>query len=252
MTVHPQSSPGIPGLFIAGTDTGVGKTCVAAAILRHAHSQGRRLIPFKPVETGASPRPTDSLQLHTAAVTSVPPDLICLYPLALPAAPQAAAAHAGVSISAEQIVERARHLASLGSGLIVESAGGLLVPYRPGLTGADLASLLGLPVLLVARTALGTINHVALTVHELHRRRLPIAGLILVQTGQDRQPHEETNLELIRQLTGITALATLPYLSRTTADDLAQALVAASPPDQLARLLLLAEGGSDRLEAGSD
>ena len=235
--------PRIPGLFIAGTDTGVGKTSVAAAILRHARNRGRRLLPFKPVETGASPLPADALKLHDAARPPVSPDLICLYPLPLPAAPQAAAAQAGVSISLERIVERARHLASLGAGLIVEGAGGLLVPYRPGLTGADLASLLGLPVVLVARTALGTINHVALSLNELRRRRIRFAGLILVQTQPNREPHEATNLPLIRQLTGVDALATLPFLPRTTPDDLAQALVAATPPEDLDRLLLLAEGG---------
>jgi dethiobiotin synthetase len=232
----------LPGLFIAGTDTGVGKTSVAAAILRHARNQGRCLIPFKPVETGTSPLPGDALLMHEAARPPVPPDLICLYPFTLPAAPLAAAAHAGVSISVERIVERARYLASIGTGLIVEAAGGLLVPYRPDLTGVDLASWLGLPVLLVARTALGTINHVALSLNELRRRRLPFAGLILVQTQPDRQPHETTNLPLIRQLTGVDALATLPYLPRTTPDDLAQAFVAATRSEDLDRLLLLAEG----------
>jgi dethiobiotin synthase len=147
----PMPSPS-PGLFIAGTDTGVGKTMVGCALLRAAQQRGRRLVPFKPAETGIDPEPLDALRLHEAAGAPVPLDRVCVYPLRLPAAPQAAAALEGVTISLERIVQRARELTAAGDGLLVEAAGGLLVPYAPGLTGADLAERLGLPVLLVARS----------------------------------------------------------------------------------------------------
>src|SRR5690242_18280132 len=133
MTVLPT-----PGLFIAGTDTGVGKTAVGCALLRAAHRRGHRPIPFKPAETGATPDPLDAYLLHQAAGAPVPRDRVCLYALPLPAAPQAAATESGVTISLSAILQRARDLAAAGDGLLVEPAGGLLVPYAPDLTGADL------------------------------------------------------------------------------------------------------------------
>lgn len=243
-----------PGLFIAGTDTGVGKTVVACALLRAAHRRARRLIPFKPAETGANPDPIDAYCLHQAAGAPVPRDRVCLYSLPLPAAPQAAASRAGITISLTAILERARELAGAGDGLLVEAAGGLLVPYAPEITGADLAGHLGLPVLLVARAALGTVNHTALSVSELRRRRLEIAGIVLVRTRPDREPHEETNAPLIEQLTGLAPLGILPHLTQSQlpdsrspdADHLAQALEEAVGATALARLLALASGPSPR------
>jgi dethiobiotin synthetase len=243
----PMPSPS-PGLFIAGTDTGVGKTMVGCALLRAAQQRGRRLVPFKPAETGIDPEPLDALRLHEAAGAPVPLDRVCVYPLRLPAAPQAAAALEGVTISLERIVQRARELTAAGDGLLVEAAGGLLVPYAPGLTGADLAERLGLPVLLVARSALGTINHTALSIAELRRHRLEIAGVLLVQTQPEHQPHEETNAPLIEQLTGVAPLGILPHLAGPTPapDALASALLQAIGPESLDRLLALATGSRPR------
>jgi dethiobiotin synthetase len=233
-------------LFIAGTDTGVGKTVVGCALLRAASQRGRRLVPFKPAETGIDPEPLDALRLHAAAAAPVPAARVCLYPLRLPAAPQAAADLEGVTISIDPILQRAAELATAGDGLLVEAAGGLLVPYAPGLTGADLAGHLGLPVLLVARAALGTINHTALSVAELRRRQLPIAGILLVQTQAAHEPHEQTNAPLIQQLTGLAPLGILPHLPRPDADPdaLALALRQAVGSEALDRLLLLATGSS--------
>jgi len=238
-----------PGLFIAGTDTGVGKTMVGCGLLRAARQRGRRLVPFKPAETGIDPQPLDTLRLHTAAAAPVPVDRVCLYPLRLPAAPQAAAHLEGVTISLEPILHRATELAAAGDGLLVEAAGGLLVPYAPGLTGADLAGHLGLPVLLVARSALGTINHTALSVAELRRRHLAIAGLVLVRTHATHEPHEDTNGPLIEQLTGLAPLGILPHLtgSDPEPDALASALLQAIGPEALDRLLAVATGPRQRV-----
>ncbi len=239
-----------PGLFIAGTDTGVGKTIVGCALLRAAHNRGRRLIPFKPAETGAAPDPLDAHALHRAAAAPIPRDLVCLYALPLPAAPQAAASQAGVTISLAAILQRAHDLAAAGDGLLVEPAGGLLVPYAPDLTGADLAAHLRRPVLIVARAALGTVNHTALTIAELRRRQLQIAGIVLVRTRPDFEPHEHTNAPLIEQLTGIAPLGTIPYLGQAhpgnslspDPDQLAEALEQALGASALTRLLALATG----------
>jgi dethiobiotin synthetase len=238
-----------PGLFISGTDTGVGKTTVACAFLRLAKTRGHRLVPFKPAETGCSPDPEDAFRLWDAAETAVARDAICLYPLPLPAAPQAAAAHAGVAISLEAILQRADDLGQNGDGIVAEGAGGLLVPYAPGVTGVDLARALGLPILLVARTALGTINHTALSIFEMRRQGLPLAGVLLVDTVSSRQPHQDSNVALIEELTGVRPLGTFPYIKTTAPDHLAHALANALTPPALQRLLDTASG---RLSATSD
>ena len=225
------------GIFIAGTDTGVGKTHVACAILRHARNLGYRPIPYKPAETGADPWPLDAQRLFEAAQPPVAPDQICLYPLAMPAAPQAAADAVGVTISADRILTHARHLAAAGDSLVVEAAGGLLVPYHRDLTGADLAHLLDLPVLLVARTELGTINHTALSVNEIRRRNLGLLGIILCQTTPAELPHHHSNAALIHQLTGVQPLGILPYVTHPTSQTLAQALADSLAAAAMAQLL---------------
>ncbi len=223
-----SSPPGHrPGLFVTGTDTGVGKTAVCRALLRLARRRGRRAIPFKPAETG---RPShapagDADHLWEAAGRPVPRDAVCLYALVDPVAPAVAAAAAGVTIALDAIADRAAFLAAAGDTLIVESAGGLLVPYAPGVTGADIAARLGLAVLVVARAALGTINHTALTIAELRRRSLPIAGIVLVETTPEPTPDRPTNAAAIAELTGIRPLGTLPFITPMTTDTLTDALV---------------------------
>jgi len=226
-----------PGLFITGTDTGVGKTTVGVALLRTARARGRRLVPFKPAETGCAPDPVDAHRLWEAARLAIDRERTCLYALPLPAAPKAAAEQAGITISLPAIVRRANELGALGDGLVVEGAGGLLVPYASDVTGADIAAALALPVLLVARTALGTVNHVALTVNELRRRGLAIAGIILVTSQREPSPHDRTNVPLIAELTGITPIATFPFVDEPhDPDRLASALARSLSPEALAAL----------------
>jgi dethiobiotin synthetase len=254
--VTPRPRHGLPGLFIAGTDTGVGKTTIAAALLRCARNRGLRLVPYKPVETGVGAFPQDAQLLLEAADPSPDSALdlasVCSYALRLPAAPQAAATQEGISISLDLIVASAKHLATLGDGLILESAGGLLVPYAPAIVGIDFAAILGLPVLLVARTGLGTINHTALSINELRSRRLVLAGLILVDTEPQRHPHEASNADLIEQTTGLRPLAVFPYLdlANRSPETLAQTMTNVMPPQELARLFALATGSSPAASDG--
>jgi dethiobiotin synthase len=180
----------------------------------------------------------DARRLWEAALPPVDAADVCLHALPLPAAPSQAAAAAGVTIDWNAMLARAGLLASRGDLLVIEGAGGLLVPYSEGLTAADLAGQLGLPVLVVARTALGTVNHTALTVRELARRGLTCAGVVLVRTARELAPHEAGNDDLIEAVTGIRPLGTLPYLERVDDPDrLADALVAALGPGAVARLL---------------
>jgi dethiobiotin synthetase len=228
------------GLFITGTDTGVGKTLISAALLRYARRLGRVPIPFKPAETGCAPDPADALALWRAAAPPVAAADVCLYALRLPVAPAAAAEAEGVRIDLERIAGRADALAASGDLLIVEGAGGLLVPYADGATGADVAKRLGLPLLVVARTALGTVNHTSLTLREAARSGLDVAGLILNRTPGSEGPQEAGNVALIASLTGCRALGTFPTLRPAAASDpelLADALAAAVPERDLLALL---------------
>jgi dethiobiotin synthetase len=228
------------GLFVTGTDTGVGKTLVAAGLARFARRLGLTPIPFKPVETGCDPDPLDALCLWRAAQPPIAAADVCLYALHLPAAPALAAAAENQSIDLDRIVARARELASLGDLLLVEGAGGLLVPYAGGSTAADLAAQLRLPLLVVARTALGTINHTALTLAEARRRQLPIAGCILSRVSETIAPHEGANADLITAVTGNRPLGTVPFLAapaRENPDAVADALVASLGEAALRHLL---------------
>jgi dethiobiotin synthetase len=226
-----------PGLFVTGTDTGVGKTTLSVAILRFAARAGQRVVPFKPAETGCDPDPKDAFRLWEAARLPIPRPSVCLYSFPLPAAPAAASAAHGIAITLDAIVDRARELRQAGDGLLVEGAGGLLAPYAPALTGADIAKALNFPVLVVARASLGTINHTALTVAELRRRGLALFGIILVQTTPQPGPEHASNAPLIEALTGVRPLGTFPYVSSPDADSLADALAATFPRPVLGDLM---------------
>lgn len=217
------------GLFVAGTDTGVGKTTVAVGLARLIRRAGRVAIPYKPVETGCAPEPLDARRLWEAARPPTTLAETCPFPLALPAAPAAAAAVAGLRLELAELVRGGQALATRGDVLIVEGAGGLLVPIDGAQTNADLASQLGLPILLVGRMSLGTINHTALTISELRRRGLPLLGLVLVRTTATAEPHERHNVALIETLTGARPLGTVPHLSPEALDDPDQIADAVSP-----------------------
>lgn len=235
-----KSSARLRGLFVTGTDTGVGKTTVSVALLRHAARRGLTPIPFKPAETGCDPEPADAGALWRAARPPIPQADVCLYAFRLPAAPSAAGSAEGVRIDLDRIVERAYGLAAKGDFLLVEGAGGLLAPYVDALTTADLAVRLGLPLLVVARTALGTVNHTALTLREAERCGLDVAALILNRTTPQAGPHDPSNADLIAIVTGRSALGTLPFLSEGAATDpdlLADALERSIADDALGRLL---------------
>jgi len=203
----------VRGLFITATDTGVGKTEVACAIVSAAREDGLDVAAMKPAQSGVEPGvPTDADRLRAAAGDRDPPELVCPFSFAPPLAPGVAARLAGVEITIAGLVTAARALASRHAALVVEGAGGLLVPLTPRESYADLAVALGLPVLVVARAGLGTVNHTALTVEALRARGLAVAGVVLNRTSPEDDPSVPHNAAEIERLAGARVLASLPFV----------------------------------------
>ena len=204
----------IRGLFVTATDTGVGKTEVACAIVRAARAAGLDVGAMKPAQSGhARGEPSDAERLGEAAGGADPMDLVCPYTFAAPLAPAVAARLEGVEVSLPRILAAARALAARHAALVVEGAGGLLTPLSERETYADLARALALPVLVVARAGLGTVNHTALTVEALRARGLEVAGVVLNRLSPEGDPSEPYNAAAIERQSGARVLASLPFVA---------------------------------------
>ena len=217
------------GFFVAGTDTGVGKTELARAICASLARKGLRPLALKPVETGCEPdRPEDALALREECGSAQSLDEVCPYRFRLPAAPLVAAEAEGAQIDLlriEQLVARA------STPIVVEAAGGLLVPLareplsldqmdpadRPPalaiVTNLDLAERLRLPVVLVGRAGLGTLNHCALSLDALEQRGLLVAAVVLNRTSAEDDPTVATNSRWVSEMTGANVLGPGPFVS---------------------------------------
>lgn len=200
------------GLFVTGTDTGVGKTEVAVALVAGWRARGLDVGVMKPAQSGVGDgQPTDADRLRAAAGDPDPAELVCPYSLQAPLAPAVAARLEGVEVSMAHVLACAVELSRRHQALVVEGAGGLLVPLTASETYADLAVALGMPVLVVARAGLGTVNHTALTCEALHARGLAVAGVVLNRAHAGTDPSEPHNAAEIERLTGVRVLASLPH-----------------------------------------
>ncbi len=209
------------GLFVTGTDTGVGKTVVACALARALRAAGIGVGAMKPVETGVGPEgPLDALALRAAAGSDDPLDVVCPERFALAAAPSAAAAAEGRSVDLEGIRRAAKTLRGRHPFLLVEGAGGLLVPLARGFSMADLAAELGLPVLLVARASLGTINHTLLSLEAAERRGLALAGVVVSHGRHALSAADARNLAALREALGSRLRAEIEPLADPAQADL--------------------------------
>ena len=171
------------GLFIAGTDTGVGKTLVAKALIERYVAAGKRVAVMKPVSAGCVQTPEgwlndDVAQLRAASNVALPLALMNPYAFELPIAPHIAAQLAGIEIDLARIESAYREIAVQSDEVIVEGVGGLLVPLNANQTAADIVVRLNLPVILVVGMRLGCLNHALLTVEAMQQRGLTLAGWI--------------------------------------------------------------------------
>ena len=175
--------PQIRSVFVTGTDTGVGKTLVSTALLNAWARHYPRVVGMKPVAAGTEEvngvqANDDVLAVRAASSCSVPHALDNPVLLADAVSPHIAAARAGVRIDIAHIVSCHRQLLQLADAVVVEGAGGFMVPLSNNETGADLAQALGLPVVLVVGLRLGCLNHALLTVEAIRARGLTLAGWV--------------------------------------------------------------------------
>ena len=207
------------GLLVAGTDTGVGKTSVAAGLARLLRDRGVDVGVMKPAATGVPPD-GDADLLRAAAGCDDPLDLVSPLRLRDPLAPAAAAEREGSSPDPASLLRAFAALAARRRFVVVEGVGGLLVPVAWNWTLADMAREFALPVLLVARAGLGTLNHVALTLEAARARELRVLGVVLVREhGGPPGLAEETNPASLRRLGCGPLLRTLERLPADGAAD---------------------------------
>jgi len=204
------------GIFITGTDTGVGKTIASAAIAMLLRRMGHTVGVMKPVTSGCIERDghlvsEDAELLCFAAGTAVTPDC-APYLLKAPVAPSIAASLEGVKIDFEVIRAAYLRLAESHEFVIVEGAGGLMVPLAGGLLISDLASHLGLPVVVVARPGLGTINHTLLTTFTGRTMGLVVKGVIVNRYPELPGQAEAYAPHLIASLSGTQLLGVFPEI----------------------------------------
>jgi dethiobiotin synthetase len=211
-------------LLVTGTDTGVGKTMIAAALVMALRARGVRAIGFKPAETGIGAEPSDSDLL---AIASGEENTLArpLLSLPEPLAPALAADRAGVMLVPDDIEARIRQLKADGYTVVVEGAGGVMVPLTWSYTVLDLAQACDLDAVVVARAGLGTLNHVAMTVMMLRSHQIPIRGIVL--NGRSAAPDlaESTNpASLNRMLHGLR-IVEVPHASAGAPIEAAVAIV---------------------------
>jgi dethiobiotin synthetase len=207
------------GIFVAGTDTGVGKTVIAGALAMRLKHLGVNVGVMKPVETGvaADDDPsTDAARLRSAAGVADSLERVSPYRLSAALAPLGAARVASVTIESERILEAYRYLAAQHRCVVVEGVGGVMVPITAQWHVCELIAQLHLPVLIVGRAALGGVNHALLTLQALRAREIPILAIALnvadpaQQTGT-RGEQERSTLGLLRELSGVPVISPVPY-----------------------------------------
>ena len=231
------------GIFVTGTDTGVGKTIVAAVVARLAVLAGLASGIMKPVTSGCIVRDgvriseDAELLAYGAGIAALPPESTP-YLLHAPLAPSVAAEKEGVRIDLERIAADYALLAAANDFTVVEGAGGLMVPLAGGLLVADLIRRLGLPLLVVARPGLGTVNHTLLTCLAARQMGLAVTGVIICGFPDDPDEAEESAPHLIGSLSGAPLLGVFPRIESDDPREVVDGVAARIVDDPLTRLLM--------------
>ena len=202
--------------FVTGTDTGVGKTLIATALIHRLRERYARVAGMKPIAAGSHALPDgsisneDVLALRAAGSVDAPTALINPYLLDAPVSPHIAAKREGVLIDIHKIVDAYHALGERSDAVIVEGAGGFRVPITDTLDGADLAQALGLPVILVVGLRLGCLNHALLSAESIAARGLTLAGWIANRVDP-AMPEQAANLEWLASRMNAPCLGDVPH-----------------------------------------
>ncbi len=192
------------GVFITGTDTGVGKTVVSASLACNLIQQGKKVSVIKPIQTGTSSQQVLDIEFVYKVLEK---DLVleekCYYRFPDSLSPKSASEFDRKQIDAKFIMQKIEIQSEINDIVIVEGAGGWLVPINSSYLMSDLAWDLGYPIIIVARPGLGTINHTYLTVESALKRGLKIIGIVLNNFPRNPNKSEKTNPSEIVRLTGI-------------------------------------------------
>ena len=217
MTIHHPPSA-IRGFFVTGTDTGVGKTLVACALLEAFAARGLKAIGMKPVASGAVPGAgglvnEDVERLIAASGVAAPREDVNPYCFEPAVAPHIAARQAGVTISLERIERGFRGLAARAQVVVVEGVGGFQVPLGPGIDTAQLAARLALPVVLVVGMRLGCLNHALLTAQAVAGRGLKLAGWVANHVDPQMSAADE-NVRALEERLAAPLIARIAHAAR--------------------------------------
>jgi len=217
------------GVFVTATDTGVGKTLVACALIRAVAATGRRVVGMKPVAAGAQADAQgalindDVIRIVAASNVAVPRNWVNPYCFAPAVAPHIAASANKVDIGVGEILAAFRRLAGQAEFVVVEGVGGFCVPLNAREDTADLARRLGLPVLLVVGMRLGCLNHALLTAHAIRAQGLTLAGWCANHVDP-AMPRAEENIAALIERLGAPLIARIGYMPEPDARSVAALL----------------------------
>lgn len=200
-------------VFITGTDTGVGKTVISASLAAYLSIRKNQDVGvMKPFESGSSPTGGDAQILREASGTSDDMSDINPYLFPTPAAPEVAARLDNVVIDMDRVTGAYRRLVERHDIVIVEGAGGLLVPISDGFFYADLISSLAVPTIIVSKLSLGTINHTMLTDRYLRAIGVTVIGVILNDTEGNNDVASRTNPDILKKYLDVPLLGIFPHI----------------------------------------
>lgn len=206
------------GIFITGTDTGVGKTFVAAGLIKAIRGKGINVCPMKPVETGCRIKkgrlvPADAVKLLKASGIEESLEAVNPYRFRQPLAPAVAAENEGIVIKRSNIISAYKRLSKSYDFIVIEGAGGIMTPVYKEYLCLDMIKNFALSVIIVSRPGLGTINHSLLTIEAARSRGVNVHGLIInhaADKGKDLS--EKSNPEIIESIGRVPILGIIPYL----------------------------------------
>ncbi|MCO6413160.1 MAG: dethiobiotin synthase [Thiogranum sp.] len=205
------------GVFVTGTDTGVGKTCVSLGLMQALQAQGVSVLGMKPVASGcvaseAGMRNSDAEHLRVQASHAASYELVNPYAFEPPVAPHLAAEAGGVEIEIPAIKAAFAQLAALGDCVVVEGVGGWSVPINDSETMADVALALDIPIILVVGIRLGCLNHALLTADAIRRSGARLAGWVANHVDANCEL-QDLNVQALRQRLGAPLLGDFPYMT---------------------------------------